>query len=131
MTSVLFAAATVRLRSVHGVALGAAGFDVHEIARPELIASRLATAHIDAMVIDVTSSFGGRALLHQLARDADLPSAVLALTPVNEPAVVQAALDAGADDYLPVSASADRVVAAVQRITNKAITTAEGAAADG
>ena len=43
MTSVLFAAATVRLRNLHGVALEAAGFDVHDVARPELIASRLET----------------------------------------------------------------------------------------
>ena len=56
------------------------------------------------MVIDVTSSFGGSALLQQLSRDADLPAGVLALTPVNDPAVVLASLDAGAADYLPITA---------------------------
>ena len=116
MSSVLLAVATVRLRAVHRVALEAAGFDVHVTDRPDEIAIRLARSSIDIMVIDVTQAFGGNALLQQLYRDADLPDAVLALTPVNVPPVVLSALDSGADDYLPVTAGSDRVVAAVQRL---------------
>jgi DNA-binding NarL/FixJ family response regulator len=116
VTSVLLAAATVRLRSTHRVALAASGFDVHEVARPEEIGNRLARASIDVMVIDVTRDYGGSALLQQLSRDADLPPGVLALTPVDQPAIVLAALDAGADDYLPITAASERVVAAVRRI---------------
>ena len=117
VTSVLLAAATVRLRAVHRVALAADGFDVHQVERPDEIISRLARVPVDALVIDVTRAFGGSALLHQVARDAELPAVVLALTPVNDPAVVHAALEAGASDYLPITVSADRVVAAVRRLT--------------
>jgi DNA-binding NarL/FixJ family response regulator len=116
VTSVLLAVATVRLRTVHRVALAASGFDVYDVERPDEIANRLARSGIEAMVIDVTRAFGGSALLHQLSRDADLPAGVLALTPVNDPTVVLAALAAGADDYLPISAGSERVVAAVRRI---------------
>jgi DNA-binding NtrC family response regulator len=87
VTSVLLAAATVRLRSTHRVALAASGFDVHEVARPEEIGNRLARASIDVMVIDVTRDYGGSALLQQLSRDADL-----------------------------ITAASERVVAAVRRI---------------
>jgi DNA-binding NarL/FixJ family response regulator len=45
-----------------------------------------------------------------------MPARVLALTPVDEPPVVLAALDAGADDYLPITAGAERIVAAVRRL---------------
>jgi DNA-binding NarL/FixJ family response regulator len=117
VTSVLLAAATVRVRAMHRVALAADGFDVHQVERPDEVISRLTTVPMDAMVIDVTQAFGGSALLQQVASDAQLPPAVLALTPVNDPAVVQAALNAGATDYLPVTVSADRVVAAVRRLT--------------
>lgn len=116
MSSVLLAVATVRLRTVHRVALGASGFDVRDVERPEEIANRLDRASVDLMVIDVTRRFGGGALLQQLARDAELPGQVLALTPVDEPAAVLAALRAGADDYLPVTAGSERVVAAVRRL---------------
>jgi DNA-binding response OmpR family regulator len=116
VTTVLLAAATVRLRTLHRVALAASGFEVHEVARPEEIGNRLARGSIDAMVIDVTRLYGGSALLQQLSHDAELPSAVLALTPVDQPAIVLAALDAGADDYLPITAGSERVVAAVARI---------------
>lgn len=130
MTSVLLAVATVRLRTVHRVALAASGFDVYDIEHPEKIAHRLTRSSIDAMVIDVTRRFGGSALLQQLSHDADLPSAVLALTPVNDPVVVLAALDAGADDYLPVTAGAERVVAAVQRIVGRPESETESAPAN-
>jgi DNA-binding NarL/FixJ family response regulator len=131
VSSVLLAVATVRLRTVHRVALAASGFDVHDIERPEEIANRLARSAIDLLVIDVTTRFGGSALLHQLARDADLPDRVLALTPVNEPSVVSAALDAGADDYLPVTASAARVVATARRLMGEAQQLADPAPAGG
>jgi DNA-binding response OmpR family regulator len=118
VTTVLLAVATARLRTVHRVALSADGFDVHEIERPDQIVNCLSRSPIDAMVIDVTRSFGGSALLHQLCRDAELPPVVVALTPVNDPVVVHAALDAGATDYLPVSALSERVVASVRRQTS-------------
>ena len=102
VTTVLLAAATVRVRAMHRVALAADGFVVHQVERPDEVISRLTRVPMDAMVIDVTKAFGGSALLQQVASDAQLPPAVLALTPVNDPAVVQAALNAGATDYLPV-----------------------------
>lgn len=129
--SVLLAAATVRLRAMHRVALAADGFDVHQVERPDEIISRLDRVRVDAMVIDVTKAFGGSALLHQVARDAQLPPAVLALTPVNDPAVVHAALEAGASDYLPITVSADRVVAAVRRLVGRADTTTSSLTAIG
>jgi DNA-binding NarL/FixJ family response regulator len=119
VTSVLLAAATVRIRSMHRVALAADGFDVHQVERPDEIIGRLVRVPVDALVIDVTKAFGGSALLHQVARDAQIPPAVLALTPVNDPALVQAALAAGASDYLPITVGADRVVAAVRRLTER------------
>lgn len=119
VTSVLLAAATVRLRAMHRVALAADGFDVHQVERPDEIIGRLSRVRIDAMVIDVTTAFGGSALLKQVAQDAQLPAAVLALTPVNDPTIVHAALDAGADDYLPITASSDRVVAVIRRLTQQ------------
>jgi len=100
--------------------MAASGLDVHVVERPEEIANRLTRSGIDIMVIDVTSSFGGSALLQQLSRDADLPAGVLALTPINDPSVVLASLDAGADDYLPVTAGSERVLAAVRRIVGAA-----------
>ena len=120
MTTVLLAVGTVRLRTVYRVAMAASGLDVHVVERPEEIANRLTRSGIDVMVIDVTSSFGGSALLQQLSRDADLPAGVLALTPINDPGVVLASLDAGADDYLPVTAGSERVLAAVRRIVGAA-----------
>ncbi|MEL7210611.1 MAG: hypothetical protein AAGK32_20655, partial [Actinomycetota bacterium] len=77
MTTVLLAVATTRVRTLLRVALDAAGNDVHDVERPEEIANRLARVRFDVMVIDVTRSFGGSALLHQLSRDAELPDHVL------------------------------------------------------
>lgn len=116
MTVLLLALATVRRRAEHRAALAAAGFDVHDVARPDGIANVLTRTPVGAMVIDVTRAFGGSALLHQLAADVGLPPRVLALTPPDDPAVVDAALAAGADEYLPVSTPADRVVATVHRL---------------